>query len=143
DRRRFVRIMHHLTSRRVDAIITSAAREDYRDAGLELASDGMPLVLAARDLPGSGVPSVYHDDALGGRLAGEHLLRWGHVRLGELRGPQDVSPFAARAQGFASALSAAGLEPLDLGEPARWPTVQEGRRVMKAVIEGSDELPTA
>jgi LacI family transcriptional regulator len=143
DLRRFVAILHHLASRRVDAIITSAAREDYRDAVLEFVGAGLPFVLAVRDLPGSGVPSVYHDDELGGRLAGEHLIRWGHVRLAQLRGPQDVSPFTARTRGFAAALTAAGLDPLDLGEPARWPTVAEGRRLMKAVIEGSGELPTA
>jgi LacI family transcriptional regulator len=143
DHERFRRTLRHLWNRRVDAIITTAARLQDRDAACEIADAGTPVVVAVRTLPGSGLPSVDHDDVAGGRLAAEHLLELGHRRLVQLRGPLDVTPFLHRARGFTAAVTGAGLAETAFDVTATHPTVAEGRRVMRALLAASDgDVPT-
>jgi len=132
-----------LRSRRVDAVIVTAARAG--DAATIRASieDGLRVVLAVRHLPGLDVPTVVHDDADGGRLAAEHLLGLGHRSLGELRGAQDVQPFLERSRAFRQTVAAAGGAVVDLPDYASDPTADEGRRLMRAYLAGGGALPTA
>ena len=142
DHLRFRRTLRHLWSRRVDAIITTAARTSDRKAVSELADEGLPIVLAVRTLPGSGLPTVDHEDTDGGALAAQHLLDLGHRRLVQLKGPADVTPFLHRGQGFSAATAAAGCEEVELSTTATHPTVDEGRRLMGALLAASGPLPT-
>jgi LacI family transcriptional regulator len=132
-----------LRSRRVDAVIVTAARA--ADAATLRASvqDGLRVVLAVRHLPGLDVPTVVHDDADGGRLAAEHLLGLGHRLLGELRGAQDVQPFLERSRAFRQTIAAAGGAVVDLPDFASDPAADEGRRLMKGYLASDGELPTA
>jgi len=142
DHDRFRRTLRHLWSRRVDAIITTAARTADRGAVRDLADQGVPVVLAVRTLPGSGLPTVDHDDTGGGALAAQHLLDLGHRRLVQLKGPADVTPFRHRGQGFSAAVAASGCEEVELSTTATHPTVDEGRRLMEALLAAAAPLPT-
>src|SRR4051812_35520812 len=65
-------ILEHFATRGVDAIILSAAHESDERIVLGAAAI-MPIVLAVRRLANPLLPTVTHDDEMGGRLAAEHL----------------------------------------------------------------------
>lgn len=132
-----------LTERRVDGVITAATRA--KDVGTlrRLVRSGMPVVMAVRWIRGLGIPIVANDDLRGGALAAEHLVRLGHRRIVQLPGPDDIEAFNERSLGYRSALARAGLPDGDPVEHARAPTVPEGRRLMRLVLERSARPPTA
>ncbi|HEY5652312.1 MAG TPA: LacI family DNA-binding transcriptional regulator [Acidimicrobiia bacterium] len=142
DRQRFNRVMDHLLSRQVDAIITTAARDDHVPL-LNIAADRIPVVLAVRGPADSQLPRVTFDDVEGGRLVAEHLLDLGHRRIGHVRGPGDASPFVDRAVGFSRSLGRAGVNPIEGPEAARRPTIDEGDRLMKSILSSGSESPSA
>lgn len=143
DHERFRRILQHLQGRRVDAVITTAARAGDTRSLLAFAASGVPVVLAVRTLHDSGLPAIVHDDAGGGRIAAEHLLGLGHRRLAQVRGPADVEPFVLRARGFEEAVCRAGAELVCPVAEAAEPTDVEGERVMHALLGASGAPPTA
>lgn len=142
DHSRMSRVLDNLLSRRVDAIITTAARTGDERLLRKIAQQS-PLVLAVRDLPGSGLASITHDDDRGGRLAAEHLLEGGHRRVGQLCGPVDVSSFRGRAAGFRRRLEGSGVELVEPGDTANHPILKEGKRLMEQLLARSPDPPTA
>lgn len=142
DQARMSRVLDNLLSRRVDAIITTAARSGDEQL-LRKTAMQVPLVLAVRNLTNSGLPAITHDDEHGGRLAAEHLLDQGHRRIGQLRGPLDISSFIERAAGFTARLRISGLEPLEPDDTATHPVLPEGRRLMGLLLDTHPEPPTA
>lgn len=143
DRDRMSRVLDNLLARRVDAIITAAARSGDERL-LRKTGEQVPLVLAVRNLPGSGLAAVTHDDERGGRLAAQHLLAHGHRRIAQLRGPRDISSFRERGLGFRTRLEEAdGVELVEPDDTAVHPVLPEGRRLMEMVLADNDELPTA
>jgi LacI family transcriptional regulator len=54
-------------------------------------------------------PFVGSDDVVGARLATQHLIGQGHVRIGHLAGPATVSTGVLRRRGFQAALADAGI----------------------------------
>ena len=142
DHARMGRVMNNLAARRVDAAIVTGARTgDVRL--LRRAQQQMPIVLASRYLPGSGIPAIIHDDQLGGRLAADHLLQLGHRRIAQLCGPADISSFHERAVGFRSRLNDDGVVAIEPDQTADRPVMAEGRRLMELFLDQHDELPTA
>jgi LacI family transcriptional regulator len=142
DRDRMSRVLDSLRGRRVDAIITAAARlGDERI--LRKAATQVPVVLAVRSLPDAGLPAITHDDERGGRLAAEHLLELGHRRIGQIVGPDDISSFRGRAAGFRNALRGTGVELVEIDETARHPGLAEGRRLMELFLDQHHDRPTA
>lgn len=90
---------------------------------LDLARRGLRVVAFDRQTQSADrvvVDSVAIDNALGGRLATEHLLDLGHRRIGFLSGPIRTVSRLDRLAGYHAALAAAGLAP----DPA---LVWEGR----------------
>ena len=135
-------ICDKLLAQRVDGLIVAAGR--YRDrALLRRVADEVPLVLAVRELPGSGIRTVAHDDVAGGRLAAEHLLSLGHRHVAQLIGPQDISSFAARRRGFREVVEAADGECIDVDAAVHLPTFDAGEQLATALLARSEELPTA
>jgi LacI family transcriptional regulator len=130
---RMGRVLNHLISRSVDAIITTAARRGTERI-LKKAYNHVPVVLADRSLVGAGLHTVAPDDILGGRIAAEYLLGLGHTQLAQITGPADISSFERRTEGFRTAVQSAGLELIEVGEDAREPSVAEGRRLMEHLI---------
>jgi len=136
------KVCDKLLAQRVDGIITTAGR--YGDRGLlKRVAREVPLVLAVRDLPGSGIPAISHDDITGGRLAAEHLLGLGHTRLAQLEGPEDIWSFEGRAQGFREAVHAAGATCDDIRRSIRLPTIDAGRQLATELLDRGGQPPTA
>jgi LacI family transcriptional regulator len=142
DHERISRVMNSLLGRRVDAVITTAARRGDERLLRQVAQQ-VPLVLAVRDLPDSGLVAITHDDERGGRLAAEHLVEQGHRRVAQLPGSDDISSFRGRARGFREGLAGTGVELVEPSEPGRHPVFVEGRRLMERLLAEQDELPTA
>lgn len=135
-------ILDHFTSRRVDAVILSAAHLGDEEAVASLANV-VPVVLAVRSLPLSSFPTVTHDDFLGGQLAASHLVDLGHRQLTQLRGPLDVSSFRGRADGFASVMATTSAREIRGLDTASAPTVEEGQRLARTALNSTHGRPTA
>jgi len=125
-----------LMSRGVDGLIVSAARTNssiYQD----IATSGVPVVLANRRLADGSLSSVTSDDAAGVSAAVDHLVHLGHSRIVHLRGPRDTSTARSRETGFREAMHRHGIEATaSLSEPVHSYTSEEGRRVMLSVLDG-------
>lgn len=144
DHQRFERMLRSLLSRRVDAIITTAARSSDRHLLRQLDETGPIGVLVVRDVDGSGLPSVTLDEIQGGALAAEHCAELGHQRVAQLRGAPDIKVFTERDEGFRHAAGRLGLIEATTSARAEEPTVAEGRRLMAATLdESSGPVPTA
>src|SRR4029450_10400494 len=89
DSQALERAVDHLLARQVDGLVLLAARAGDLDRILGWTTR-VPVVLAVRSLPGSGVPDVTHDDLGGGRLAAGHLGELGHRRVAPLPGAPDA-----------------------------------------------------
>ncbi len=94
---------------RVDGVILAPAKE-RSDNTAELRRAGVPIVLLDRRLLHAGdLDSVLVDSRGGARRAVEHLLSFGHRRVGLVSGPLDTTPGRERYDGFVEALDAAGV----------------------------------
>jgi DNA-binding LacI/PurR family transcriptional regulator len=106
----------HLVDDSVDGIILLAAVEPAVEtaAGLDA---GVPLVIFA---PNVIAPDTFGaDEALGARLATQHLLDLGHRTVVHLSGPSDWLATQARIQGWWSALTSAN-RPVPEPIPTTW-----------------------
>ncbi|MFU8840677.1 MAG: LacI family DNA-binding transcriptional regulator [Nitriliruptoraceae bacterium] len=142
DTARMSRVLDNLAARRVDAVIVTGARTGDERALLR-AQQRMPVVLAVRHLPGSGIPAITHDDELGGRMAAEHLLQHGHRRVAQLRGPAEVSSFRERGAGFRRPFEERGIVIIEVDDDAERPVLLEGRRLMELLLAQHRVRPTA
>jgi LacI family transcriptional regulator len=98
-----------------------------------------PIVIVDRLLDGLDLPSVTVDNQLGGRMATEHLLGLGHVRVACIAGPPDVSTARDRVHGYSLAMEERSLEPLVI---AGGFTTADGTRAAQAFLR-LHERPTA
>ena len=142
DSSRLERILNHLLSRRIDAIILTAAR--LRDGPMlrRVRRRGIPVVLALQDVPGIRLPACTSDDVLGGKLAAQHLLSLGHRRVAQLRGPPDMFSCLERAKGFSQTIAAAGAVEVGLRGSAPTGSPEDGRRLMRQLLESKGPRPT-
>ncbi len=69
----------------------------------------MPLVLFDRFIEGMTVPSIRLDNALGGRLATQHLIDEGYQRIAILAGPENLVISNNRMEGYLETLKANGI----------------------------------
>jgi LacI family transcriptional regulator len=144
DHDRFERTLNHLASRRVNGVITTAARTDDRHMLARFAERSPALVLAVRNVSGSGLPYVAHDDSHGAELAANHLSELGHSVTAQLRGPREIETFGNRSEGFRRAIGSRGLVDVSISEAASEVTLDEGRRLMKLTLDqNADNPPTA
>jgi LacI family transcriptional regulator len=143
DSARLERILNHLLSRRVDAIILTAARLGDGTVLRRISRQGTPVVLAVRNVPGIRLPACTDDDLLGGTLAARHLLALGHRRVAQLRGPADVYSFVERGGGFSKTVAAAGAVEVEVPSTGLTPTLEEGERLMRLLLDGKRVAPTA
>ena len=103
------RATRYLRNGHVDgAVVVSHHEDDSLDRAL--ADSGLPHVFVGRPLEGDrAVRYVDLDNASGGRMATEHLVRLGRRRIATLAGPQDMAAGLDRLAGWRDALHAAGL----------------------------------
>jgi DNA-binding LacI/PurR family transcriptional regulator len=130
------RHLEALRARQVDGVIIDGV------GAATLPHDSLSdLKVVVVDEPSERWPGVASDALAAGRLAAEHLLGLGHVRVAFIGPATDVHGFRMRERGFFQALRDAGV-----GLPHEWlrrvpPSVGGGLRGMKALLAG--ERPTA
>jgi LacI family transcriptional regulator len=73
--------------------------------------DGFPIVCLDRDVDSTSVPLVQVDNRLGARMATEHLVSLGHLRIAHVAGPPELRISEERVEGYRAALRDAGLDP--------------------------------
>lgn len=141
DHDRFERTLDHLLSRRVNAVVTTAARTGDRHLVTRFADRIPACILAVRNIDRSGLPYVIHDDRRGGELAARHLMELGHRVLAELRGPADIDVFVKRTEGFRRAVGAEGSVDVTVSEVAESVVFEEGRRLMGLTLDQNAANP--
>ena len=120
DPERERRYVEMLWARRVDGLIVTGRRIEPRPPVQSLS--GIPVVYAmTQPAPAAGLAdegdeggsagAVLPDDEGGGFAAASHLISIGRRRIAHIAGPKRFLAARLRAQGFAAALAAAGLEP--------------------------------
>lgn len=129
-------IVDQLIGRRVDGLILATAHRQDPILSHCLAA-GVPTVLVNRAEDSARVPSVVSDDAGGMRLAVEHLTALGHVRIGHLAGPEDLSTGIVRRQGYAMAMRQAGLEAASVVVATAF-TREAGRVAMAELLRATE-----
>ncbi|MEO8970851.1 MAG: LacI family DNA-binding transcriptional regulator [Ktedonobacteraceae bacterium] len=103
-----------LRAQQVDGIIFMAISLGYpNDHLLHLKEDGVPLVVINRSMGDSGIHQILLDDRGAGFSATQHLLQFGHTRVGTICGPIYHDPprrsAVERHRGWQEALQQAGL----------------------------------
>lgn len=141
DHDRLERTLGHLMSRRVNAVVTTAARSSDRFLLTRFAERIPACILAVRNIEGSGLPYVIQDDHHGGELAAKHLIDLGHTVLAQLRGPPDIDTFAGRAEGFRRTVGAEAVFDVTISEQAAGLTLQEGKRLMELTLDQNEANP--
>lgn len=96
-----------LYERRVDGLLIATALGSDRFVR-ELRGHGLPFLLVNRRVSGIGL-SITVDDALGMRVAVEHLIGLGHRRIAHIAGPPSADVCRRRLAGFRAAMRAAGF----------------------------------
>lgn len=96
----------YLHGARIDGLIIQDGHANLGGAIDEIAEQMPTVVFNTGGRPLS--PGVRVDEKLAGRLAAEHLLQAGHRRIGFIGGPMGTYTSAARLNGAATAVAAAG-----------------------------------
>lgn len=118
--------VHGYLAARVDGLVIAAEPQETDAAGV-----GVPTVLVGNRRRGvAGADRVAADEAAGARIAVEHLVGLGHRRIAFLAGAS--GPAAERAQGYAAAMTAAGLAPLQT--PATQTDESGGHAAMRGLL---------
>src|SRR6202171_6537811 len=100
--------LHSLIARRVDGVILASSF--LKDPAVRwLRHQRIPYVLVNRFSDEGLDPFVGSDDVTGSRLATQHLISLGHVRIGHLAGQPTVSTGVLRRRGFQAAIAEAAL----------------------------------
>jgi len=120
-----------LRGRRVDGLIVGA--DQFRPKQLaELLFKGFPFVVIGKN------PVVQHwhvdiDNSGGGSAMTRHLIDAGHRRIAMLAGPEDLPWVRERAEGYRSAMTEAGLEPL-VSHCAFHSGTEDARRCLREIV---------
>jgi LacI family transcriptional regulator len=97
-----------LINKQVDGVVYIAAGS-IQDHLLGLTVRGIPFVVVDRDLPGLEADVVMIDNEQGGYDATRYLLDLGHKQIACITGPSQLTPSAARVNGYRRALQESGL----------------------------------
>lgn len=101
-----------LLDKQVDGIILDTEEKDLKPIKDRLSS-GFPIVQVDRDFSENVFDNVLTDNALGGYLATQHLIRLGHRRIGCITGSMDLSSGVNRLRGYKQALKEANIAIVD------------------------------
>jgi LacI family transcriptional regulator len=102
-----------LIAKQVDGVIFIAAgpQQEHLD---ELVRQGIPFVVADRDIGQSPADVILVNNEQGGYDVTRYLIELGHLRIACIAGPSQLTPSAERVLGYRRALAEAGL-PVDEG----------------------------
>ena len=99
--------IHDLVSRSIDGVIFVESWHRSANETLDLA--GRPYVFVHRQFDAGYRYSVAPDEVYGAKLAVQHLMRLGHVRIGFVNGPIHFYASTDRLQGYREAITASGI----------------------------------
>ena len=141
DSARELTYMTTLSTYAIDGLILSAVSGDL-DQLSEFVKSGIPLVVVDRKLAAPDIEFIHSDHIEGAREATQHLVEFGHRRIGIITGPIDVHSALDRIQGFEEILNEHGI-PNDPDLSVRGDfQVESGRRAAQEMMELPDP-PTA
>ena len=126
--------LEHLQEQRVQGILITPVDPEAEILG-DIVRRGTPVVIVDRTHGAGSFCTVAVDDALGGRLAIEHLVDCGHTRVAFIGGPPELGQIRDRWAGARAAWSDAGLPPeqlVHLGTDEL--TVSAGRRAGERLL---------
>src|SRR5205085_8787715 len=98
-----------LLAKQVDGIIVTGRRIDPRSP-IDVGRAAVPVLYAFAQVTDPQALCLIPDDAQGGRLATEHLLRAGRRRLAHVTGPRHFECVRSRWEGMEQALREYGLD---------------------------------
>jgi Transcriptional regulators len=98
-----------LRDKRVDGIIFISTVVSNHDGIINLADNGMPLVVVDRPIDNERIQVVHLDNELGGKMATRHLIDHNHRKIGCITGPLHNKSARDRYQGYVKALQEAGI----------------------------------
>lgn len=133
-------LVRSMIERQVDGMIVLPAVGSTDRLVSMLRGSRVPVVMATREMSGTGLPYVGIDNVLGGRLAVDHLLQHGARRVAYIGGLEQLRPRHDRVAGARQALAVGGGELVaDIPGPPRgsW-----GREIARELI-AAGELPDA
>ena len=104
------RLDDYLTRQHVDGVLLLSLHDDD-ELPDRIRAHGLPVVLGGRATEQQSGPYVDADNALGARLAVDHLVHRGRKRIATIAGPGDMVVGRTRHDGYLAGLAAAGLEP--------------------------------
>jgi len=135
-------VIEEMIAHRVDGILIAPVSDRSREHLRRLARFGVPFALVDRTVSGIDADTVRGDSEAGARRLVEHLVSFGHRRIGMIVEADDVSTARARRRGYEAALAAAGLDAA--GELVVVTTVDPdgGREGMGTLLE-LERPPTA
>ncbi|HYM66511.1 MAG TPA: LacI family DNA-binding transcriptional regulator [Patescibacteria group bacterium] len=133
--------LQNLAARRVDGVILASSF--LKDPAVRwLRHQHIPHVLVNRFSDEDVDPFVGSDDAAGAKLATQHLIDLGHVRIAHLAGQATVSTGVLRRRGYLAAMADAGLAaPPDLMLDSGF--TEDGGSRAAAQLLAMPEPPTA
>lgn len=100
-----MRARHH----NVDAAVLLGSMSDEDPEVRRLIRSGVPCIGVDMDLPGPSSACVTSENAVGMRLAVEHLAKLGHTRIATICGMLETLPGRERLRGYRDGLKQVGL----------------------------------
>jgi LacI family transcriptional regulator len=110
DRERQRGVLSSLREHHPDGIIMCPVTGSTEHEMETLVESGIPIVQVSREVTGAGIDFVGADDALGTRVAIDHLAALGHRRIAMVGGTESTSTGRARHSSYREALVSRGLE---------------------------------
>ncbi len=105
-----ISIVHSMFANRVDGLIISIAMESTSFDHLKMfTKKSIPLVFFDRAVPEIETNKIVVDDFMGGFRVTEHLINQGYKRIGHLAGPQNLTTYYDRKNGYIDALLKNGI----------------------------------
>ncbi len=103
---------------------------------------GVPVVLAGRSLDPSAaaLPYVDVDNAGGASIATQRLIERGCARIASITGPTDMAGAMDRLDGWRTALSGAGRQPVEDDVVEGDYTIESGHSAMLRLLERSPDV---
>jgi DNA-binding LacI/PurR family transcriptional regulator len=99
----------YLTRQHVDGVLLVSLHDDDR-LPQRIRSRGLPVVLGGRTIESEELGYVDVDNALGARLAVDHLVHRGRRHIATIAGPADMVAGRSRYEGYVEGLAAGGRE---------------------------------